>query len=295
MELSTIGLQCSAQLCNRLDFLPFKCSACLFVFCLEHRTPSSHACAKWTEKDKHLPVCPLCSNILSSTPGVSDTDILNAHQSSKCTTHITPTKPSEKITCGMHGCGKRELWGVKCRKCSHAFCLQHRHPSAHACTVLARELTVKKEKDDALAGVTGTKRTGGTKVGGASDASGKKTKLSPAVELMRLKMHAKGDASIPVPSRTYLSITSTTEPALSTPTPMFFHKDWTVGRCVDYIASALKITNVNNTGNRESLLALYDAEGRRLGMGESVGTVGSGRGVRLERGVMESVDVETTP
>ena len=44
MELPEIGLQCSMEICNQLDFLPIKCSNCQKVFCKDHSSLVNHNC-----------------------------------------------------------------------------------------------------------------------------------------------------------------------------------------------------------------------------------------------------------
>eukprot|EP00922_Rhytidocystis_sp_ex-Travisia-forbesii_P023842 GHVS01034994.1.p1 GENE.GHVS01034994.1~~GHVS01034994.1.p1 ORF type:complete len:422 (+),score=44.73 GHVS01034994.1:183-1448(+) len=44
MELD-VGAHCSKADCHKLDFLPFLCAHCNQLFCLTHRTPSSHQCS----------------------------------------------------------------------------------------------------------------------------------------------------------------------------------------------------------------------------------------------------------
>ena len=43
-DLLVVGEHCSAQQCNQVDFLPFRCAGCANVFCLEHRSVVAHDC-----------------------------------------------------------------------------------------------------------------------------------------------------------------------------------------------------------------------------------------------------------
>ena len=44
--LINVGKFCTYTDCKTLDFLPFNCKYCSNTFCLEHRTTTSHKCAK---------------------------------------------------------------------------------------------------------------------------------------------------------------------------------------------------------------------------------------------------------
>ncbi|KAJ3403377.1 C-terminal domain of 1-Cys peroxiredoxin [Chytriomyces hyalinus] len=71
-----------------------------------------------------------------------------------------------------------------------------------------------------------------------------KKKVNYAIELMKMKSSAKA---------------------------MFFHKDWSVGKLVDKLATVAKVSNVNNTSDEAMKLALYNAEtGNVLPMNESL-------------------------
>ena len=59
--LLAVGDQCSAQYCNLIDFLPFKCQHCEHKFCGEHYLPTSHNCEKYDER-KHNRVAPSCES-----------------------------------------------------------------------------------------------------------------------------------------------------------------------------------------------------------------------------------------
>ncbi|XP_020607602.1 AN1-type zinc finger protein 2A-like [Orbicella faveolata] len=66
-DLLSIGKHCSLASCKRLDFLPFQCSHCKEVFCLEHRTPEEHQCSHVGLTDVHVPVCPICNQIIKKS------------------------------------------------------------------------------------------------------------------------------------------------------------------------------------------------------------------------------------
>ena len=71
-ELMSVGQQCTAPLCNLVDFLPFKCQHCSHPFCADHFLPDKHQCEKYDES-KHNRVAPSCkSQMLSGDVYVTD-------------------------------------------------------------------------------------------------------------------------------------------------------------------------------------------------------------------------------
>ncbi|KAG7092223.1 hypothetical protein E1B28_008590 [Marasmius oreades] len=96
-----IGRQCAV--CPQVDFLPIRCD-CEKYFCKDHITPDAHACPAIAHKaqvdfDAKLQRChlELCK------------------------------KPSLKLSSDSSVC---------CPHCAQNFCVEHRHPSTHNCTVL---------------------------------------------------------------------------------------------------------------------------------------------------------------
>ncbi|TPX68379.1 hypothetical protein SpCBS45565_g03186 [Spizellomyces sp. 'palustris'] len=84
-------------------------------------------------------------------------------------------------------------------------------------------------------------------------------KLNPTIELMKMKMHAKGEKSVPLESRVYFRIYFPLASKIENQA-MFFHKDWTIGRLIDNIAAAVKIQNRNNTGHEDKNLNLFHGD-----------------------------------
>ena len=58
-ELLSVGQQCSASLCNLVDFLPFKCQHCNHPYCAEHFLPDKHKCEHYDES-KYNRIAPPC-------------------------------------------------------------------------------------------------------------------------------------------------------------------------------------------------------------------------------------------
>ncbi|KAF9781607.1 hypothetical protein BJ322DRAFT_1077185 [Thelephora terrestris] len=133
--LLAVGHQCSAQYCDLIDFLPFKCQHCERKFCGEHYLPASHKCDKYDER-KHnrvAPSCPLC-NIPVTIPDGQDPNIpMEQHITNECSVMTGKAKKSNQPHCSNPRCKKLLFAPIRCDKCSQQFCPQHRFPSDHPC------------------------------------------------------------------------------------------------------------------------------------------------------------------
>ncbi|XP_057592483.1 AN1-type zinc finger protein 1 isoform X3 [Hippopotamus amphibius kiboko] len=154
-----IGQHCQVERCRRRDFLPFVCDGCSGIFCLEHRSRESHSCPEVTVVNERL----------------------------KSDTHTS-------YPCSFKDCAEREFMPVVCPYCEKNFCLRHRHQSDHECEKLETPkphmaATQKLVKDiiDSKTGETANKRRKGAK----------NSETAAKVALMKLKMHADGDKSLP--------------------------------------------------------------------------------------------------
>ncbi|XP_007185171.1 AN1-type zinc finger protein 1 isoform X2 [Balaenoptera acutorostrata] len=153
-----VGRHCQVEQCRQRDFLPFVCDGCSGIFCLEHRSRESHSCPEVTVIER------LKSDTHTSYP------------------------------CSFKDCAERELVPVMCPYCGKNFCLRHRHQSDHECEELEipksrMAATQKLVKDiiDSKTGETASKRRKGAK----------NSETAAKVALMKLKMRANGDKSLP--------------------------------------------------------------------------------------------------
>ncbi|KAI9193329.1 uncharacterized protein BJ171DRAFT_528916 [Polychytrium aggregatum] len=257
-----LGSHCSHPACARLDFLPFACSACHAIYCLDHRHPQTHGCEKWEATDRALPVCPLCKNILKVDEDQDPATYVELHQKSGCIDHVLPARPSAKIPCSFAGCTVAELWASKCRRCGSPFCLNHRHPPDHSCPNIELDAKAAQDKKTAIQQLISDKIQPGAPTAKLSPPVKKAKRSSPAVELMRLKMHAKGDSSVPADNRVYFRAFFPLErpqPSL----PLYFHRDWNIGKVLDKIADAGRVSNFNNS-QPDKKLSLFNVEGQAL-------------------------------
>ncbi|XP_041046449.1 AN1-type zinc finger protein 1 isoform X3 [Carcharodon carcharias] len=152
-----VGQQCVVQHCRQLDFLPFVCDGCSGIYCLEHRSKDAHHCSG------------VCSRKPVKSEGTS---------SYKCT---------------YKSCKTKELLPIICLHCEKNFCLGHRHQSDHNCEkqevpksrlVVPQQVVKETVAENAVPLKKGRK-------GARNSATAAK------VALMKMKLHAVGDKTIP--------------------------------------------------------------------------------------------------
>jgi len=298
-SLMSIGVHCAVDGCKKLDFLPFQCSACCFVYCLDHRLPTSHNCPKWSSIDKYLPVCNICQNILEVDES-NQLEIYKKHLESKCKLHVAQPV-NTKIKCDFENCGVEELLATYCRKCHQNYCLKHRHPIDHKCSQVEKEKNEadkKKQEIKNLIEINFKKNAPAKTTTPAIKKKGKK--LNPKIELIKMKAKAKGDAGIPMKCRKYFRVyyplNSKNE---SENLPLFFNESWSIGRILDKAADLGKIVNNNNSNIPEEKLNLYGTtnDGKKLAMSDNLldlinsKVIQDGEALILERGNMDTVDI----
>jgi len=142
------------------------------------------------------------------------------------------------------------LVAIACSLCELQVCLRHRLPEDHNCTKLS----------------TNSKRTAITiphkplqMKDPKSLKSLKSRKMAAKVALMKLKLHSKGDNSLPDSERLYFSVHALT--LKSTPVPLFVSRKWTVGKAIDFMSNKLNLHNDNNKVSKLKLRLCSAATG----------------------------------
>ncbi|KAL6013664.1 hypothetical protein ACLOJK_004162 [Asimina triloba] len=125
-----LGKHCQNSSCNQLDFLPFKCDACLKVYCVEHRSYESHDCPKADEQRRRVLVCSLCSMSIANKDGEEEMIMAQHQQSGDC----NPSN-KKKPKCPVRRCKQVLTFSntTTCKTCDQKVCLKHRFPSDHDC------------------------------------------------------------------------------------------------------------------------------------------------------------------
>jgi len=135
---------------------------------------------------------------------------------------------------------------IFCKGCNRSFCLQtHRHKVDHYCSSLPKESvdrSLPSKVDVVLKSVM------------AKLAKHKGPTQAKIME-MKLKMHAVGGSSVSPESRLYVDMwhmVGSNQP-IQDSKGMYFHKDATVGRCIDEIAKRFSFKNENNVKGAKRL------------------------------------------
>lgn len=131
MEFPDLGEHCSLSTCKQLDFLPFTCDACKNIFCKDHLKYDEHQCAFAQNKDRRVPVCPLCNQPISVSATDSVDQKVNEHIENYCKSDLAKHKRSNR--CKVKGCKQHMLVPVLCASCKQNYCLRHRHEDDHNC------------------------------------------------------------------------------------------------------------------------------------------------------------------
>ena len=207
-----VGSHCHLANCKQLDFLPFLCDGCSFVFCLQHREKSSHHCSSLNKSIK---------------------------DSSLSTSMIT-------YSCSVSDCNSTELVSVICSLCEEQFCLNHRLPEDHNCCKLNTRKQLKTRVSE-----TEKRPVEVKEIEIRKPKSAKSQKMAAKVALMKLKLHSKGDKSLPDSERLYFDVHALSLRSHSA--PMFVSCKWTVGKAIDFFSHELSLLNENNKASSAKL------------------------------------------
>lgn len=195
-----VGEQCSFPSCQRLDFLPLQCKGCGKIFCKEHNATEIHQCPEKEEKKK-----------------------------------VSVSGPTS-FPCGIEGCKEATLVPLYCDACERSVCIKHKQKELHDCPYLKEfEETRKNWKSNKLSAPVLASKTSAPK----KPLSGKQAKMAAKVQLMKLKMKAKGDDSVAMAERVYFLLTSSDS---SSELPVFFRRKLPFGKVIDYGAKHLNLS-----------------------------------------------------
>jgi len=241
MELPHLGLNC--QVCNRNDYLPFKCTHCDKMVCIDHKT-------------NHGKDCPLEA------------------------THFEPSDVASNLKNLQKSCDfckkmTLELELTECGLCRSRFCLHHRHQDQHNCSLFIqlrestrREAEQRHERQRiALQNLKGVPSTSGSCITLSETAQRlpsdpKKRALAKRVRIMKIKQTARGPPNILEVDRVYFEVKFHHEPGskLSDVSKqgrsvnIFTTLKHPVGRMIDWSAGELGLTNKNNVPGSSQLV-----------------------------------------
>ncbi|KAI2796363.1 TEL2, telomere maintenance protein 2 [Blomia tropicalis] len=210
---------------KRFDFLSITCCYCQKVLCKDHGPAILHKCTPDIEIKK---------------------DELKQSKSD----------PNDYAKCNFCSDSVSILETINCMHCEKRFCLKHRHKTDHNCefefndsqsNLVVEKLERKKYVENILkrmnlsTGVTIKNR------GKKNDA------LALRVAEMKLRSTSVGQESIPVEERIYFFISFVPnensfgqEGKMFRDKPMYLCREWSIGKCVDWLAKHFDLTNRNN-------------------------------------------------
>ncbi|XP_023558957.1 AN1-type zinc finger protein 1 isoform X3 [Octodon degus] len=146
--------------------------------------------------------------------------------------------------------------------------LRHRHQSDHECERLeipkprmAATQALVKNIIDSKTGETGNKRRKGAK----------NSETAAKIALMKLKMHADGDESLPQAERIYFQV-FLPKGSKDKSKPMFFCHRWSIGKAIDFAASLASLKNDNNRLAAKKLRLCHTSSGEALPLDHTLET-----------------------
>ncbi len=232
-----IGQHCTVPECKQLDFLPILCPSCRQVFCKDHSFVDNHPCS---------------------------------HEYDNVPSPASIESRAAVPACQYGNCGKRELTPVTCEHCGMSLCLQHRHQLDHSCQKYVPPTQKMAKTAEHVQEILEKKKPvqSSTNSSVASSSQGRKSKATAAkVTLMKIKMKATGEKSIPETERVYLQVflplnssSQQGQEKSRKSKPMFFSKKWSIGRVIDNVAAMCKLPNQNNVASSRKLRA-FETEG----------------------------------
>ncbi|XP_061458265.1 AN1-type zinc finger protein 1 isoform X2 [Rhineura floridana] len=166
----------------------------------------------------------------------------------------------KSFLCTYKGCDGRELVPVLCPYCEKQFCLRHRHQVDHECEKLEIPKPRMAVTQQLVKEIVGSKNeaTVDKRCRGA-----KNSETAAKVALMKLKMHACGDKSLPQTERIYFQVFLPKE-SKEKSQPMFFSSNWSIGRVTDFAASLANLKNDNNKTTAKKLRLCHPVSGEAL-------------------------------
>ncbi|CAH2315188.1 AN1-type zinc finger 1 [Pelobates cultripes] len=99
----------------------------------------------------------------------------------------------------------------------------------------------------------------------------KNSETAAKVALMKLKLHAVGDKSLPQTERVYFQV-FLPKGMKEKSKPMFFCKKWSIGKIVDYAASLASLKNDNNKAAAKKLRVCHAETGQILPLDNTLET-----------------------
>lgn len=161
MEFANLGQHCHIIDCKQKDFLPFHCSDCNEVFCLEHRSLQAHGCIGQHKRDILSVSCPICGQSIKYNKSQNIDEVFLEHERNYCISNkgeklqIFDTKGNlQKQSEKCHETSCRIKLGPSntfiCKSCGLKVCLSHRNAEDHNCPSLKKTKLTKIVTNSAI-------------------------------------------------------------------------------------------------------------------------------------------------
>lgn len=141
MEFPHLGEHCQEPSCNRLDFLPFRCTSCKKIFCKDHFNENKHSCSQsnGARRDFQVPLCPLCNQPVPYKRSEMPDIAMSTHIDRDCKSDPAEERRRNIFSnkCSKKGCKQKELIPFQCQKCRRNYCIRHRLEIDHDCSEMS--------------------------------------------------------------------------------------------------------------------------------------------------------------
>ncbi len=169
--------------------------------------------------------CPQCKQSFCPDHRFPDNhSCINIPGKTSDATSAIPVEPLPKQSCSFNACSQVDILVSTCRDCKQVFCLSHRHPPDHGCSSISSQPSKKSVPVS------------------ASKVSKKTAKPNPKLDLMKLKLNAKGDGNIAMENRFYFQI----EYPDGKTEGLFYNQSIVVGRLLDIVLSRAGLLTKSN-------------------------------------------------
>lgn len=148
-------------------------------------------------------------------------------------------------SCSLPSCCTKELVQMLCSHCKLHFCLQHRHQVDHQCSKYEKPKEIMPETSKLVDMIVSKNREKKPTRQGV-----KSEKLAAKVQLMKLKQNSKGAKELPITERVYFLVKL---PFGKKDEAVFVSNLWSIGKCIDNIASLCQVPNNNNNSTKPQL------------------------------------------
>jgi len=214
--------KCNFPGCSNPDnFALVKCKECSIEFCLSHRHASDHNCSVQNERS---------GPAQRNSAGLKLLEKLRANG-----------KTSEQKAAARDQ-AKAKIQAKAAQKSSS-------QSSAHSSSASSGGLLAKVSE-----------WVGVNRSGPSQEQKQPSSNAAQAVDRMRVKLKAVGDAKVPETDKFYLQVQYSMDSGGDKSISMWFNKNWTVGKVIDGICAFTGVINRNNEANSRKLVLL----GRRF-------------------------------